>query len=190
MTTTTAVLLAAGGGTRFVGPTHKLLAMLGGTPVFQHSLDHLVAAGFDHVVVVTGAIDLHIGQPGVTTVHNPAWQQGQAGSLQLALATARGHHSEFIVVGLADQPFVPASAWRAVATAESTAPIVVATYEGKRGPNPVRLHSSMWPLLPTEGDEGARTLMRLHPEWIDEVACEGSAADIDTLEDLGSWTNS
>jgi hypothetical protein len=31
--------------------------------------------------------------------------------------------------------------------------------------------------------------MRLHPDWIDEVACEGSAADIDTLEDLGSWTN-
>jgi CTP:molybdopterin cytidylyltransferase MocA len=187
---TTAVLLAAGGGTRFVGQTHKLLALLDGIPVFQHSLDHVVAAGFDHVVLVTGAVDLDIDRPGVTTVHNPEWQQGQAGSLQRALTTAQAHHSEFIVVGLADQPFVAASAWRAVATAESTAPIVVATYDGQRGPNPVRLHRSVWPQLPTDGDEGARTLMRLHPEWIDEVACEGSAADIDTLEDLGSWTNS
>jgi transposase len=93
------------------------------------------------------------------------------------------------LVGLADQPFVPASAWRAVATSESNAPIVVATYNGVRGPNPVRLHRSVWSHLPLDGDEGARPVMRLHPEWIDEVACLGSAADIDTLEDLGSWTN-
>lgn len=187
--TTTAVLLAAGGGTRFVGPTHKLLAMLNGRPVFRRTLDHVVAAGFDRVVVVTGAADLGIDEPTVTIVHNPRWQHGQAGSLQLALASAEGRNSEFVVVGLADQPFIPASAWRAVAAADSTAPIVVATYNGLRGPNPVRLHRSVWSHLPTEGDEGARTLMRLHPEWVDEVACEGSSADIDTLEDLGQWTN-
>jgi molybdenum cofactor cytidylyltransferase len=188
--TTTAVLLAAGGGTRFVGPTHKLLAMLDGLPVFRRSLDQVIAAGFDHVVVVTGAVDLDIDEPTVTTVHNARWQHGQAGSLQLALTAAQGHDSEFIVVGLADQPFIPAAAWRGIADSDSTAPIVVATYDGVRGPNPVRLHRSVWPLVPTEGDEGARSMMRLHPDWVDEVACEGSAADIDTLEDLGSWTNS
>jgi molybdenum cofactor cytidylyltransferase len=187
--TKTAVLLAAGGGTRFVGSTHKLLALLDGVPVFRRSLDQVIAAGFDHVVVVTGAADLAIDEPKVTTVHNAGWQQGQAGSLQLALAAADRRGSEFIVVGLADQPFVPATAWRAIADSDSSAPIVVATYNGVRGPNPVRLHRSVWPHLPTDGDEGARPLMRLHPEWIDEVACEGSGADIDTLEDLGSWTN-
>ncbi len=187
--TTTAVLLAAGGGKRFSGPTHKLLALLDGKPVHRRSLDHVVAAGFDHVVVVTGAVELAIVDPGVTVVHNDAWQQGQAGSLQLGIAAAEALDSEFVVVGLADQPFIPASAWRAIATAASGARIVVATYDGVRGPNPVRLHRSVWPHLPTDGDEGARPLMRLHADWIDEVACEGSAADIDTLEDLGSWTN-
>ena len=125
----------------------------------------------------------------MTTIHNPAWEAGQAGSLQLAIAAATEHGSEFVVVGLADQPFVPSSAWQAVASADPALAIVVATYDGIRGPNPVRLHRSVWPLLPSEGDEGARPLMRLHPEWVHEVACEGSAADIDTLEDLGSWTN-
>jgi molybdenum cofactor cytidylyltransferase len=183
------VLLAAGGGTRFAGPTHKLLAMLDGQPVFRRSLDHVIAAGFDHLVVVTGAADLDIDEPTVTRVHNSLWKHGQAGSLRLAIAEAEALDNEFIVVGLADQPFIPASAWRAIAGARSDAPIVVATYDGQRGPNPVRLHRSVWPHLPTDGDEGARLMMRLHPEWVDEVACEGSAADIDTLEDLGSWTN-
>ncbi|MEP7047048.1 MAG: nucleotidyltransferase family protein [Ilumatobacteraceae bacterium] len=187
--TPTAVLLAAGGASRFVGTTHKLLALLDGAPVFRHSLDHATAAGFDQVIVVTGGIDFDIDEPGVTTVHNDRWLQGQAGSLQLGIAAAARYNSEFVVVGLADQPFVPPSAWRAIATSPSTSPIVVATYDGVRGPNPVRLHRSVWSQLPIDGDEGARPLMRLHPEWIDEVACEGSAADIDTLEDLGSWTN-
>lgn len=187
--TTSAVLLAAGGGTRFVGPTHKLLSMLDGVAVFRRSLDHVLSAGFDHVVVVTGAVDLGLHDPALTIVRNPRWEQGQAGSLQLAVGAAKESDSEFIVVGLADQPFIPASAWRAVAAAETTSPIVVATYDGVRGPNPVRLHRSVWSHLPTDGDEGARPLMRLRPDWVHEVACEGSAADIDTLEDLGSWTN-
>ena len=187
--TTTAVLLAAGGGSRFTGSTHKLLAKIGGVPVFRRALDHVKAAGFDHVIVVTGAVALDIDEPTVVTVHNPNWQHGQAGSLQLALSAAGDFDSDFVVVGLADQPFVPGSAWRAVADSASTAPIVVATYDGVRGPNPVRLQRSVWPHLPTDGDEGARPVMRLHPDWVDEVACKGSAADIDTLEDLGQWTN-
>jgi molybdenum cofactor cytidylyltransferase len=186
---TTAVLLAAGGGSRFAGPTHKLLAPIGDRPVFQLALDHLLEAGFESAIVVTGAVPLDIDDPSVTVVHNEQWHQGQAGSLQLALREAALRDSEFVVVGLADQPFIPAAAWSAIATAGSAAPIVVASYDGVRGPNPVRLHRSVWSQLPTEGDEGARTLMRLHPEWIDELACEGSAADIDTLEDLGAWTN-
>jgi CTP:molybdopterin cytidylyltransferase MocA len=187
--TIVAVLLAAGGGSRFAGSTHKLLATIGGVPVFRRALDHVTAAGFDHVVVVTGAVALELDDPHVITVHNAMWQSGQASSLQLALSAAGDLDSDFVVVGLADQPFVPASAWQAVANSASTAPIVVATYDGARGPNPVRLQRSIWPHLPTDGDEGARTVMRLHPDWVDEVACEGSAADIDTLEDLGQWTN-
>lgn len=187
--TTTALLLAAGGGTRFAGPTHKLLALLDGRPVFRRALDHVIAARLDGVIVVTGAADLDIHDDGVIVLHNPHWQLGQAGSLQLGLAEAASRGSEFAVVGLADQPFIPSSAWRTIADSQSDAPIVVATYDGVRGPSPVRLHRSVWPQLPTEGDEGARPLMRLRPEWVDELACEGSAADIDTLEDLGQWTN-
>src|SRR6478735_4774045 len=96
------VLLAAGGGSRFLasgGPgvaAHKLVADLDGRPLWRHSFDHLVAARLDELVVVTGAaaIDDDIAlaadeaQVRVQIVHNPAWADGQAGSLQLAVAAA------------------------------------------------------------------------------------------------------
>ena len=91
-----------------------------------------------------------------------------------------------MVFGLADQPFISPDAWRKVAAGPGS--ITVATYQGLRR-NPVAVDASVWPLLPTEGDEGARTLMQVRPDLVREVACLGSPADIDTEEDLRRWQN-
>lgn len=184
---TVAVLLAAGAGSRYDGSTHKLLAPLGTSTVFRRAFDAVAGAGFGHLVVVTGAVrDLPIEGGGpVTAVHNDRWAEGQATSMQRGLAAARDLGADAVVVGLGDQPFVTSGAWRAVAA--SSSPIAVATYGGRRG-NPVRLAASVWPLLPTAGDTGARAVFAVHPELVEEVPCEGSPADIDTREDLERWT--
>lgn len=177
------VVLAAGAGSRFLGDGNKLLALFRGRPLVLWSLEAALAASFDEVVLVTGAATLDdVLLSGVTVLANERWASGQASSLRTALdwCGSRGHDSA--VVGLADQPLIPPAAWRTVGSTPG-APIVAASYGGKRR-NPVRLDASIWHLLPSDGDEGARALMRRQPELVLEVACPGDPADVDTLEDL------
>jgi molybdenum cofactor cytidylyltransferase len=153
------------------------------------AVDHAAGAGLDETVVVAGAVDLTAAIPaGVTVVTNRRWAEGQATSLAVAIEHAYAAGHDAIVVGLGDQPLVPPDAWAAVGRApQLRIGIVVATYEGRRR-NPVRLPRSVWPLLPTTGDEGARVLMRERPELVREVACAGVPADVDTVEDLETWS--
>ena len=192
-TPTIAVLLAAGAGTRFTGSGHKLDAELNGSTVADHAVRAALDADIGPVVVITGAIEPalstvrpEIERGDVALVVNHDWAEGQSTSLRAAVAAARARHAHAIVVGLADQPFVTADAWRSVGASRS--PIAVAEYDG-RPRTPVRLHHSVWPLLPTAGDHGARHLIRLRPQLVERVPCGGSDADIDTLEDLRSWQN-
>ncbi|HUS60634.1 MAG TPA: nucleotidyltransferase family protein [Acidimicrobiales bacterium] len=184
---TAGVLLAAGRGSRFKGEAHKLLVPFRGRPLVSWAIDAVMGAGLDDVFVVTGKVVLGhdlIPEP-ARIVHNPLWVNGLASSLQVGLAAAEERDHDAVVVGLGDQPLIPVDAWRAVAASESS--IAVATYEGQRR-NPVRLHRSVWKALPTVGDEGARILMRERPDLVSEVPCGGEPADVDTLEDLDTWS--
>lgn len=185
---TVIVLLAAGAGSRFRGPDHKLTATIGGRSVVDRALASARAAGVGPIVVVTGPVDLAsaVGadDDGVEFVRNEQWASGQSSSLAAGIRRADQLGAIAVVVGLADQPFIDPRAWRLLA--DATAPIAVATYDGARR-NPVRLDRSIWPLLPSSGDEGARSLIRLRPDLVQEVPCPGSPADIDTLEDLRTW---
>lgn len=193
-----AVLLAAGGGTRFQGSHHKLDAVLpSGRTVYAQSLANLLDAGLaspadghEHVVAVVHGSTERPVPPGVVSLGNPHWADGQATSVGTALGLARELGVDAVLIGLADQPFITPAAWHAIAAAPPEWPIVVATYAGRRGPHPVRLHRSVWPSVPTIGDDGARSVLRQHAALVHEVPCDGSAADIDTLEDLERWTNS
>lgn len=186
---TVAALLAAGSGSRFSGDTHKLLATVRGETVFAHSLRAVLDAGFDHVLVVTGAAELtqelapHLDR--VTVAHNARHADGMATSLDIAVSWARSLGADAVVVGLADQPFAGHASWRAVA--DSPSPIAVATFEGRQR-NPVKLSNRVWSRMPIRGDDGARSVLRMMPELVEPVACDGFPDDIDTVEDLQRWS--
>lgn len=176
-----AVVLAAGCGSRFAGGP-KLLAPFRGRPLVAAAVESALEAGLDETVVVVGGVRLTgVLPPRVTVVENTVWAQGIATSLMAAVRHAAAVGHEAIVVGLGDQPLVPAAAWAAVAA--STATVAVATYSGARR-NPVRLSREAWPLLPTTGDDGARPLVRDRPDLVAEVPCPGDPRDVDTTDDL------
>lgn len=181
------VVLAAGGGSRFGGGGHKLLAPFRGRPLAAWAIEAALGAGLEAVVVVSGAAPLDdlvraIAGDAAVVVANERWASGQASSLRAGIDWCAGRGLRAAVVGVADQPLVGTAAWRAVAAA-AHAPVVTATFDGRRRP-PVRLDRSVWPLLDDDGDEGARALMRRRPDLVGEVACKGDPADVDTRDDL------
>jgi molybdenum cofactor cytidylyltransferase len=180
-------VLAAGGGSRFGGG--KLLAKFGGRPIIEAVLDNLREAPVDEIIAVVGADAERLREVcerhSVRTVANEEWEWGQSTSVVAGLRASGGRAA---VVLLGDQPFVGAEAVaRLVAAFAEGAKVAVATYEGKRR-NPVLFSREVWPLLETElaGDEGARSVLRRHPELVVEVPCEGvgDPTDVDTREDL------
>ncbi len=182
--TTAVVLLAAGSGSRFDGQTHKLRADLRGRPVLEWSLEAVRRAGADEIVVVTGADPLEdlLAGGNETILHNPRWADGQATSLAVAVEHAAGAGHDAVVVGLADQPLVGAAAWKALLQ-PGDRPIRAARFGEVRRP-PTRLDRSVWDLLPSTGDDGARLLLRANPELVEDVVVPGEPIDVDTTESL------
>jgi nicotine blue oxidoreductase len=184
-----AILLAAGAGSRFGGG--KLLAPYRGRPLIEASLSNVAGAPVDETVVVVGGEAQRLREvcepTGARVVENLDWEKGISASVRAGLG-ALGAEARAAVVLLADQPLVGAGAVeRLVAAFDGGARVAVATYGGEPR-NPVLFSREVWPLLVTElsGDEGARSFLRRHPELVRPVPCDGvgDPADVDTAEDL------
>ena len=187
--TVAGVLLAAGAGARFGGEIHKLRTLLDGRAVLEHALDAVLASSVDEVVLVVGdddyadIVEAASGrfQRTVTTLHAPDWADGQAHSLQVAIAHARTHEHEAIVIGLGDQPLVGAATWSGLAASDAS--IAVANYGGIRRP-PTRLAAALFGEVPRTGDVGARQLLIDRAEQVVDVLGAGWPNDVDTPEAL------
>jgi len=189
---TAAVILAAGGGTRYLGDTPKPLALLRGRPLVQWAVDAALAAGIAPVAVVAGpdhAAVWHALPDAVVRLRNRDWERGIGTSLATAVAWAEDDaRADAVCIALADQPLLGPESWRRVAHAATAPeqPLAVATYGGRRG-HPVRIAASLFPdARRLDGDEGARILMRAH--GVLEVPCDGTGSpdDVDTVEDLAA----
>lgn len=197
-----AIILAAGGGTRFGGP--KQVLDFQGVPALRRVVLTALQADLHPIIVVTGAfheqainsVSNLLGQ--VKLVHNSSWQDGQAGSIRKGMETLLSMEgsSEFVsdsgpragsvIFLLVDQPQVNPLLLRSliekhsITMAKVVAPLVL----GNRA-NPVLFDRSTFPdLLTLTGDQGGRVLFSKYPPdyipWLDE----SMLIDIDIPADM------
>jgi molybdenum cofactor cytidylyltransferase len=187
------IVLAAGSSSRLGQP--KQLLDFEGKPLLQHAIDAMEKSGLYDVVVVLGhradevAAAVQIG-PGTRTVVNPDYAQGQATSLRTGLS-AVDERSDAAVVILGDQPAVNALMVRTIAeTYQATGGKVVQACFGGKPNHPTLFDRDLWlELQAVEGDQGARGVLKKHPEWVVRVELGGEPpADLDTWEDYERLT--
>ena len=189
MTSCAGLLLAAGAGSRLGTP--KALLEVDGELLVDRAVRALAGGGCSPVVVVLGAqaadVTARAQLADAVVVVNEGWSQGMGSSLRVGLTVLGDLGAGSAVVALVDQPRVGSDVVRRLVAHPSGRPAVAAAYGGRQG-NPVRLDASVWPdvAAAAEGDVGARTWMRAHPQRVEVVACDdlGVDDDIDTPDDL------
>lgn len=181
------ILLAAGLSKR-MGQA-KLLLPLQGRAVVRHAAERFLAAGIDPLHVVVGleaaAVTLALADLPLHIVVNLHPESGQAGSL-VAGIQALPPDTEAVVVGLGDQPFLPAEVIpRLIYAVQGTDKVIAAPrYRDGLG-NPVLFRAAVFPeLLAVGGDRGARSVVEREAGRVAIVELNYlMPEDVDTPED-------
>jgi CTP:molybdopterin cytidylyltransferase MocA len=181
MTSTAALVLAAGGGRRYGMP--KALVEYDGSLLVERAV-RTAQAVCDPVLVVLGARAVDVWRTadldGATVLANPDWETGMASSLRTGLDGLRSWPGRIdaALVTLVDMPGLTPAALARVAGHAAPDVLAVATYDGVRG-HPVLLGRDHWAgvAATATGDEGARRY--LAGRDVTEVDCTGLADPVD-----------
>ena len=184
-TSAVAIIILAAGRSSRMGAL-KLLLPLGGQPVIKHVVGAALATPLRPVVVVLGhaapALRAALPQADLTVVENAAYAAGQSTSLHAALDALPASAAGALVL-LGDQPLISAGdIMRLAATAASGAPVVAASYGGRRG-NPVYFARACFAeLRAVTGDVGGREVIERHRTELTLVPMDDAdaALDLDT----------
>ena len=181
-----ALILAAGASRRF--GSDKRLHEVAGKPLLAHTLARYCEV-FEKVGVTLRPdeedVERLVTSAGAVPIPAPDAHLGQGRSLACGVAALAD--SEGLVVGLGDMPFVQAETLVAIANAlAGTAQVVRPRCNGQPG-NPIGFAPAMFDALTRiTGDQGARDLLRSHPELVEhvEVNDTGVLKDVDRARDL------
>lgn len=182
----TIVVLAAGQGSRFQGPSHKLEQPLSHGSVLATTLRHALESELPVVVVTTerlaAAVTDLLARRDIVVVSDDDARRGMGHSIAAGVAERPSASGWLILPG--DMPLVQPSTLRQVAAALEQHPVAYAQHRGRRG-HPVGFAAELYSeLVMLSGDEGARRLIARYPAWATEVDDPGVLVDVDTVEDL------
>lgn len=189
MSAAAAVVLAAGASRR-LGRSKQLLPFRG-RPLVRGAVEAAMDAGARPLVVVTGAsadeVAAAVADLPVSTVHNPRWTDGIAGSIAAGVSAIRSAWPDCpaILLLACDQPLVTAQLLRDLLDLRRArdAPAAATAYAGTIG-IPAVFGRSMFPsLLQLIGDAGAKSILLRHRSAVATLDFPDAATDIDTAAD-------
>jgi molybdenum cofactor cytidylyltransferase len=182
------LVLAAGESSRM--GRDKALLTYHGHSFLETVVATLRKAGLRQIVVVLGhhadeirrAVELDEAE----IVNNSDYRQGQTSSLQAGLRALKTSAVEGIILALVDHPAVSARVVRSLVQdfQESRAPVVIPTFQNRRG-HPVLIGRVLFAeLLSLSAAEGANTVIRRYGDAarLVEVADPAVLRDIDDPE--------
>ena len=190
---TTAVLLAAGAGTR-LGRGAKALLPFRGRTLVEVLAGVLFDGGCREVVIVLGADMAKVRDATdltpYTVIENPDWHSGMGSSFRLGIAAAAA--DDHVLIALVDQPGLTKETVARVLAAHRPGRVTAAAYRGPDGTlgrgHPLLLDVALRAdaAESATGDAGARLFLQAHPELIDLVDCsdQSGGEDLDTPDQL------
>jgi molybdenum cofactor cytidylyltransferase len=184
------VVLAAGRGTRFQGPEHKLGQALGSSSVLGTTLRRVLASRLPMVVVTTAGL-AEVARHSVAArdiVLLPEVGSSSSEPLGMGFSIASGVGARPDATGWlilpGDMPMVLPGTLAAVARELHHHTVVYAQHRGQRA-HPVGFAAELFSeLIALTGDEGAKRLVARYPAHGVEVNDPGVLIDIDTAADL------
>jgi molybdenum cofactor cytidylyltransferase len=182
----TIIVPAAGRGSRFGGPLHKLAQPFDGSTVLCATVRHAVQTQLPVVVVTTAALAPQLARQlatrDVVVLSDAEAARGMGFSIATGVAERSGAPGWLVLPG--DMPLVQPATLLAVATALEQYPVVYAQYRGRRG-HPVGFAAELYSeLVLLTGDDGARRVVARYPAFGQEVPDAGALMDLDTPADL------
>ena len=180
-----AIVLAAGGSTRFGKP--KQLILHDGEPLVGRAVNAALGAGVTDVIVVLGsdAEDIASTLDGIAqarTIINEEWRTGLASSIKAGLDAI--DDADGFLIALSDQPLVDSTALtRLIDRFDETHRIVASSYAHTIGVPAIFGIEYADELRTLTGDHGAGQWIRARIADVTIVPLEEASIDIDTPAD-------
>jgi molybdenum cofactor cytidylyltransferase len=195
MSSVGAVILAAGGSSRFGQP--KQLLTFQGESLVRRAVRAATEACDAGVAVVAGdtraLIEAELRESGAEVVENPEWRQGLGTSIRCGLRhlLVLVPELEAVVLIACDQPYVEAETVAALVKkrASTGQAIVASSYANTLGIPALFDRSCFEALLALPDDSGAKALIESRPDDVAHIDFERGAIDIDTPADFERLTS-
>ena len=180
------VVPAAGPGSRFGGPVHKLMQPFNGSTVLGTTLRHAVESQLPVLLVTTAQMlplaSQVLARRDIVVLDEAEAARGMGASIAVGVAERSGAPGWLVLPG--DMPLVQSGTLLAVAAALQEHAVVYAQHRGRRG-HPVAFAAELYSeLIQLNNDDGLRRLMLRYPAHGEDTEDGGVLLDVDTARDL------